>query len=73
MREHNGHRWETTQLGDDSFSVICVDPAIGDDGTDYTSWPDNDVVSEWVGCDVEFLDSGDDPIHPEGIYEKREG
>jgi len=70
----NGHNWEVTELGDGVYSVVCLDPDISSnsfpplDGIDYTRWPKDSEVSEWVGKKVRFGDAGDHPDHPEGIY-----
>ena len=67
-KQHGGHTWKIEELGDDSFSVLCLDPDKGDDGIDYTTWPDDTVISGWLGKTVSFRDGGDHPDYPEGIY-----
>ena len=70
IEECYGHSWEINQLGDDTFSVICLDPDYSDDGTDCTTWPGDSLVSIWAGMSVRFADEGDNPDYIEGIYAK---
>lgn len=69
---YGGHTWELVVLGDESFSLLCLDPAVDDEGVDQTRGPDDSVVSDWAGVAVEFSDRGDDPDYPEAIYRRKE-
>ena len=64
----NGHSFKIAQLGDVSYSVLCLDPAFDGDGMDNTRWPTDKEVSEVAGVKVECFGGGDDPEYPEGIY-----
>jgi len=68
--DYNGHSWQIEQIGEEAYSVLCLNPVIAEDDTDYTRWPGDSIISGWVGCPVSFLDSGDHPDYPEVIYEK---
>lgn len=73
IEEHGGHTWEWSRLSDSSaYSVRCLDPDMSDDDIDCTNWPDDKVVSGWIGELVEFAHSGDHPTDPEGIYHTKE-
>lgn len=52
----SGHEYEIRQLGDDSFSILCLDPDMDDDGTDCTNWPDAKIVSEWITREMTNVD-----------------
>lgn len=67
--EHNGHAWEIARLGEGRYSVICLNPAIDDEGIDQTTWPSDAQVSTWIGHTVRFSDGGDSPRGVESIYD----
>ena len=66
----NDHVWECAWVGDDAFSVLCLNPALDNDGVDQTRWPTDAEVSTVAGAAVQFFDAGDSPRGPEGIFHK---
>ena len=63
----NGHTWEIDQLGEDRFSIRCLDSNRAVDGTDCTEWPTDEILSDWCGAEIVGGDAGDDPDCPEWI------
>lgn len=66
---YKGIIFKVEDCGEVTFSVKCLEPCFDDDGLDHTHWPDDEQVSEWIGRAVRCIDAGDDPDHPEAIYE----
>jgi hypothetical protein len=65
--EWNGHRWECDWLGAEAYSVICLDPAMDDDG-DQTDWPSDAEVSALAGRRLRWFGAGDSDRGVEGIF-----
>lgn len=63
----HGYDWECAWLGDDVFSVICLNPSIVDD-IDQTTWPTDEQVSVSAGRPVRWLDAGDSNRGVEGLF-----
>lgn len=69
--QHNGHTWLVSEIDDGSYSVVCADPAIDDEGIDRSDWPTAADVSDWVGVAVRYYDVGESAEGVEAIYRKR--
>lgn len=80
--EARGHRWRWTELSEGSYSLLCLDPAYSQgtdndgnsfDDVDVSQWPTDDELSAIVGVPVKFVDGGDHPDFPEGIFHTASG
>lgn len=63
----DGTHWRWRQLSEDTGSLLCLEP-IMKDGVDHTDWPTDAELSSALGFPVRFVDGGDHPDYPEGIY-----